>query len=139
MPILRVTPDVRGDTHEKISTGQADSKFGFAMSRAPAAIERIGAVEGLALRRPARAHRLAAARPRAVPPRGRRSSRGSGAFPVCDLGGGLGVRYTEEQPAPPAIEDYVGDDRAGARTRTGLGPGAAADRAGQVARARTPA
>src|SRR4030081_946195 len=32
--LVRVTPDVQGDTHEKISTGQADSKFGFAMSQA---------------------------------------------------------------------------------------------------------
>jgi diaminopimelate decarboxylase len=26
---------------------------------------------------------------------------------VWDLGGGLGVRYTADQPPPPAIEDYV--------------------------------
>jgi diaminopimelate decarboxylase len=30
-----------------------------------------------------------------------------GDFPVWDLGGGLGVRYTEDQPEPPAIEEYV--------------------------------
>src|ERR1700691_1896038 len=48
--LIRVTPDVRGETHEKISTGQADSKFGFATGDAPAAIERIGGVDGLALR-----------------------------------------------------------------------------------------
>ena len=35
------TPDVSGETHEKISTGQADSKFGFSMAEAPAAIERV--------------------------------------------------------------------------------------------------
>jgi len=29
--LVRVTPDVSGETHEKISTGQADSKFGFAI------------------------------------------------------------------------------------------------------------
>src|SRR5581483_6656810 len=27
--LLRITPDVTGDTHHAISTGQADSKFGF--------------------------------------------------------------------------------------------------------------
>jgi diaminopimelate decarboxylase len=32
--LIRVTPDVRGETHEKISTGQADSKFGFLDERA---------------------------------------------------------------------------------------------------------
>jgi len=31
-----------------------------------------------------------------------------GDFPVWDLGGGLGVRYTERQPEPPSIEEYVG-------------------------------
>ena len=30
-----------------------------------------------------------------------------GDFPVWDLGGGLGVRYTEDQPEPPSIEEYV--------------------------------
>ena len=30
--LLRITPDVSGDTHSKISTGQADSKFGFSMA-----------------------------------------------------------------------------------------------------------
>jgi len=30
-----------------------------------------------------------------------------GDFPVWDLGGGLGVRYTEDQPEPPSIESYV--------------------------------
>jgi diaminopimelate decarboxylase len=31
-----------------------------------------------------------------------------GDFPVWDLGGGLGVRYTEVQPPAPTIEEYVG-------------------------------
>src|SRR6202043_3298725 len=30
--LVRVTPGVRGETNAKISTGQADSKFGFAMA-----------------------------------------------------------------------------------------------------------
>jgi diaminopimelate decarboxylase len=30
-----------------------------------------------------------------------------GDFPVWNLGGGLGVRYTQAQPAPPTIEEYV--------------------------------
>ena len=29
--LIRVTPGVTGDTHHAISTGQADSKFGFSM------------------------------------------------------------------------------------------------------------
>src|SRR5207248_1019792 len=39
--LIRVTPDVAGETHEKISTGQADSKFGFGLRDAATAIERL--------------------------------------------------------------------------------------------------
>src|SRR5271156_6637368 len=45
--LVRVTPDVRGETHEKISTGQADSKFGFAMADAGEAISRLHSLEGV--------------------------------------------------------------------------------------------
>jgi diaminopimelate decarboxylase len=37
---LRITPDVAGDTHAAISTGQADSKFGFGLDEARVAIDR---------------------------------------------------------------------------------------------------
>ena len=44
-------PRRAGDTHEKISTGQADSKFGFALDEAPARrSSAAGAVAGLELR-----------------------------------------------------------------------------------------
>src|SRR5947209_174613 len=39
--LIRVTPDVTGETHASISTGQADSKFGFGLGEAPLAIERL--------------------------------------------------------------------------------------------------
>src|SRR3989440_3707623 len=48
--LVRVTPDVEGDTHEKISTGQADSKFGFALAQAPEALARVREGDGLSLR-----------------------------------------------------------------------------------------
>ncbi len=47
---LRVTPDVAGDTHRAISTGQADSKFGFGLAeleRALAVARERFDVEGL--------------------------------------------------------------------------------------------
>jgi diaminopimelate decarboxylase len=105
--LVRVTPDVKGETHEKISTGQADSKFGFAIADAREAIERVQRVEGLALQG-LHAHigsQLLSLEPfrRAV---GELAKLGE--FPVWDLGGGLGVRYTEDQPVPPSIEEYVG-------------------------------
>ena len=103
--LLRVTPGVRGDTHDKISTGQADSKFGVGLDDAPAALDRIRAVPGLDLRG-LHIHigsQLFAAEPfraaiAAIAPLGE--------FPTYDLGGGLGVAYTDDQQPPP-IEEFV--------------------------------
>jgi diaminopimelate decarboxylase len=120
--LIRVTPDVRGETHDHISTGQADSKFGVAMADAPEAIARIERVPGLRLLG-LHAHigsQLLELDPfrREVPELAR-----LGDFPVWDLGGGLGVRYTADQPAPPAIEDYVATLVEGARAHGMAAPG----------------
>ena len=130
--LVRVTPDVRGETHEKISTGQADSKFGFAIGEAP---------------RPS----PACAPSRACRSQGVHAHIGSqlldlepfralaaelaalGDFPVWDFGGGLGVQYTEHQAAAPSVEEYVGAIVDAAREH-GIGTGAApADRARPLA------
>jgi diaminopimelate decarboxylase len=105
--LVRVTPDVRGETHEKISTGQADSKFGFAMADAAVAIERIQAAQGLSLRG---LHAHIGSQLLELHPFRREVEELAtlGDFPVWDLGGGLGVQYTSAQPAPPSIEEYVG-------------------------------
>jgi diaminopimelate decarboxylase len=104
--LVRVTPDVRGDTHEKISTGQADSKFGFAMAQAGEAIARVQGVQGLSLQG---LHAHIGSQLLALEPFRREVAELSalGEFGVWDLGGGLGVRYTADQPAPPSIEEYV--------------------------------
>jgi diaminopimelate decarboxylase len=46
-----------------------------------------------------------------------------GGFSVWDLGGGLGVAYTESQPSPPTIEEYVGMLVRGAREHGMGAPG----------------
>ena len=118
--LVRVTPGVSGDTNAKISTGQADSKFGFALAEAPRALARVRGVAGLELRG-LHAHigsqllELEPFRAAAV------ALGGLGEFGVWDLGGGLGVRYTERQPPPPTIEEYVGAV-VGAAHANGLGP-----------------
>lgn len=105
--LLRVTPDVRGETHEKISTGQADSKFGFSTADAPRAIEALGSAPGLSL---AGLHAHIGSQLLELEPFRREVAELAklGDFDVWDLGGGLGVRYTNDQPAPPPIEEYVG-------------------------------
>jgi diaminopimelate decarboxylase len=124
--LLRATPDVRGDTHEKISTGQADSKFGFAMADLPAAIERVRAAAGLRLEG-IHAHigsQLLELDPfrREVAALARIGELGAGGFSTYDLGGGLGVAYTEQQ-RPPEIEHWVGALVSAARA-AGIAPDA---------------
>ena len=103
--LLRATPDVRGDTHEKISTGQADSKFGFSMADIPAAIERVRAIASLDLRG---IHAHIGSQLLELEPYRREAAALAqiGDFPVWDLGGGLGVAYSETQ-RPPEIEQWV--------------------------------
>jgi diaminopimelate decarboxylase len=104
--LLRVTPDVAGETHKSVSTGQANSKFGFGAAQARAAIDAIEGIDELELRglhfhigsqlfelEPFRAAIRALAE--------------LGDFPVYNLGGGLAAAYTTAQH-PPSVADYVG-------------------------------
>ncbi|HTA97313.1 MAG TPA: diaminopimelate decarboxylase [Solirubrobacteraceae bacterium] len=122
--LIRATPDVRGDTHEKISTGQADSKFGFSMADIPAAIERVRAVAGLELQG---IHAHIGSQLLALDPYRREAKAlakigdGVGGFSTYDLGGGLGVAYAESQH-PPEIEEWVGAVL-GAAHEAGIDPG----------------
>ena len=98
--LIRVTPDVAGDTHSKISTGQADSKFGFSIDHAHDAIDAPAHVASgssswdctsTSVRR---CYDLEPFREavRAIAPLGE--------FPVYNLGGGLGAAYTADQHPP---------------------------------------
>ncbi|HYV16848.1 MAG TPA: diaminopimelate decarboxylase [Conexibacter sp.] len=103
--LIRVTPGVAGDTHAKVSTGQADSKFGFGLDDARAAIERLrgsSALElvGLHMHIGSQLLSLDAYRP------GVEALASLGDFPVYNFGGGLGAAYVSDQQ-PPTIEQYV--------------------------------
>jgi diaminopimelate decarboxylase len=105
--LLRVTPDVRGETNDKISTGQADSKFGFSMADAPAAIARLTSASGGQLDL-AGLHMHIGSQILELDPfrRAIEAVAGLGDFGTYNLGGGLGVAYTGELKAP-RIADYV--------------------------------
>jgi diaminopimelate decarboxylase len=120
--LLRVTPDVRGETHEKISTGQADSKFGFSVADAAKAIERVRDVAGLSL---AGLHAHIGSQLLDLEPFRREVAELAqlGDFELWDLGGGLGARYTGDQPQPPSIEEYVSTLLAGASAHGMGAPG----------------
>ncbi|HEY1688606.1 MAG TPA: diaminopimelate decarboxylase [Solirubrobacteraceae bacterium] len=108
--LLRVTPDVRGETHEKISTGQANSKFGFSIADVPEAVRQVEAVEGLKLRG---LHAHVGSQLLELDPFRRAVAEIAKLTPlltdasVIDVGGGLGVRYVEGSESPPEIEEYV--------------------------------
>jgi diaminopimelate decarboxylase len=103
--LIRVTPDVTGDTHQAMSTGQADSKFGFTMEQAPGAIERAASVPHLEL---VGLHFHIGSQLLELEPfrRAVEAIAGLGSFGVYNLGGGLGVAYTSDQRAPD-IAEYV--------------------------------
>jgi diaminopimelate decarboxylase len=103
--LIRVTPGVAGDTHHAISTGQADSKFGFSPEEARVAIERLAGVPHLRL---VGVHCHIGSQILDLEPfrAAIRSIAELGDFPIYNVGGGLGVAYTPDQH-PPAVEEYV--------------------------------
>jgi diaminopimelate decarboxylase len=103
--LIRVTPGVAGDTHRAISTGQADSKFGFSIAAAGEAIERLAGAPHLEL---VGLHAHIGSQLLELEPfrAAVRTIAALGEFPVYNLGGGLGAAYTAAQH-PPAIADYV--------------------------------
>lgn len=109
---LRVNPDVDAKTHPYISTGLQQNKFGIDIKIAPEvyaqaqAMEHI-AVQGVACHIGSQLTELSPflqAMERVLELAARLADDGI-ALQHVDLGGGLGIRYQEEQP--PAAEDYV--------------------------------
>jgi len=117
--LVRVRPGVKPSTHDFISTGQVDSKFGLGLDDARAAIDRLRGSDrlelvGLHMHIGSQIFELASFR-KAI-----EAIAVLGDFPVYNLGGGLGVAYTA-QDEPPSIEAYV-EAKAGA-VREILGAG----------------
>ena len=117
--LLRVRPGVKPSTHDFISTGQLDSKFGLPLDDARAAVERLQDAEhlelvGLHMHIGSQIFELGSYR-QAI-----EALAHLGDFPVYDLGGGLGVAYTSEDE-PPSIDEYV-QAKVGAAHEI-LGPG----------------
>jgi diaminopimelate decarboxylase len=103
--LLRITPGVAGETHQAISTGQVDSKFGFSLQEAPEAISQVSSSGRLKL---AGLHLHIGSQLLQLQPfeDAIESISQLGDFPVYNLGGGLGVAYTADQ-ASPSVDAYV--------------------------------
>lgn len=108
---LRINPDVDAGTHDKISTGKADNKFGIPLPDALALYAELAALPGLAMRGLAIhiGSQLSSLEPleTAFGKIGAllRQLRGSGlTVSHIDLGGGLGVPYKAGEVLPTPAE-----------------------------------
>ena len=110
---FRINPDVDAGTHAKITTGAAGSKFGIPIHEAPAAYDRVAALPGLSVQGVA-VHigsQLTSLEPleQAFAKVGDliRDLRSRGHdIDTADLGGGLGIPYNPDLPAPPEPSRY---------------------------------
>lgn len=103
--LLRVIPGVEATTHASQATGGDDSKFGLPMKQALEAIERMRAhplmrFEGVHL------HIGSQILDTSQFAEAVANISQAGTFPVYDVGGGLGVKYTFEDEAP-SVESYL--------------------------------
>ncbi|GAB4573960.1 MAG: diaminopimelate decarboxylase [Rhodothalassiaceae bacterium] len=110
---LRINPDVDARTHEKISTGKAENKFGIPWSRAHEAYRLAASLEGIAIKGVdvhigsqltdlapfAEAFGRVAALVSELRAQGHE-------IETLDLGGGLGIPYEPDAPEPPTPADY---------------------------------
>ena len=110
---LRVNPDVDAKTHEKIATGKKENKFGVPLARAPEIYAEAARLPGIQvigidvhigsqlteLEPFAQAFQKIADLTLHLRSQGHTISR-------LDLGGGLGIPYTNSNDAPPLPADY---------------------------------
>jgi len=103
--LVRIVPGIESETHPHVQTGQVGSKFGLTPPAASALIDRIRRSDRVRIRG-VHAHvgsqimtpqaLAAAVAPLAA----------MGEFPVYDLGGGLGARYTYAEH-PASVAEYL--------------------------------
>jgi diaminopimelate decarboxylase len=103
--LVRVIPGVTADTHAHVLTGHEGSKFGLAPPAAAELIERIERSPRLRMRG---LHVHVGSQILDVGPFSEsvKAVTSLGEFPVYDLGGGLGARYTYADD-PPAVTAYL--------------------------------
>ena len=102
--MLRVTPGIQPATHSYIQTGQEDSKFGFGLDDVERAVEAC-ADAGLELRG-LHAHIGSQVFDLEAFERLAEVLGAMGDWPLVNLGGGLGIAYTDDD-RPPSIDEYV--------------------------------
>ncbi len=121
---LRINPDVKGDTHIKISTGQKESKFGIPIAQARHLYNRAADMEGIRVQGVSIhiGSQLTDLMPfREAFIRLKEFTQGLRAeghtISVLDVGGGLGIPYSQDNtPTPEAygrvVKDIFADETA---------------------------
>jgi diaminopimelate decarboxylase len=108
--LLRITPGVEADTHEKIMTGHLGSKFGVPLEDAADVVERARAAGlellGLHVHLGSQLQDDIAVKA-ALDGLAAFTSSLSWEPAVIDAGGGLAIRYAPDDPEVPAAEDYA--------------------------------
>jgi diaminopimelate decarboxylase len=130
---FRVNPDVDAKTHHKIATGKAENKFGVPFAEAPALYALASRLPGIA---PTGVHMHIGSQITDLAPFRNAFAllkelvgalRESGfAIDFANLGGGLGIPYRSDQPAPPLPADYadlVKEELGGLKVRLLFEPG----------------
>jgi diaminopimelate decarboxylase len=100
--MLRVRPGIKPSTHSYIQTGQVDSKFGFGIEDVPRATDSLGKLNLTGLH----AHIGSQIFETEVFETLADVLSGLGDYPRLNLGGGLGIPYTDEDRAP-SVDEYV--------------------------------
>src|SRR4051812_18451278 len=100
--MLRVTPGIKPSTHSYIQTGQVDSKFGFGLDDVPRAIDALGKLRLTGLH----AHIGSQIFDLDVYEKLAEVLAEMGEYPKLNLGGGLGIAYTNDDE-PPRVDDYA--------------------------------
>ena len=130
---FRVNPDVDAKTHHKIATGKAENKFGVPFAEAPSLYALASRLPGIA---PTGVHMHIGSQITDLAPFRNAFAllkelvgalRESGfAIDFANLGGGLGIPYRSDQPAPPLPADYadlVKEELGGLKVRLLFEPG----------------
>jgi diaminopimelate decarboxylase len=111
---FRINPDVDAKTHHKIATGKAENKFGVPFDQAPGLYALASRLPGI---EPSGVHMHIGSQITELAPFRNAfallkelvgSLRGEGFdLSFVNLGGGLGIPYRSDQPAPPTPADYA--------------------------------
>ncbi|EJW20651.1 hypothetical protein IMCC14465_15380 [alpha proteobacterium IMCC14465] len=111
---LRVNPDIDAGTHEKISTGKAENKFGIAWDEAEASYAKAATLPGLEIigidiHIGSQITELTPFRNAFVKVAGllEKLTDAGHNITTLDLGGGLGIPYAPDDAHPPSPEDYA--------------------------------